>query len=58
MTDDWCPLALTAQPSEVAAAVLKAEAAARDVVYVRKIWRLIMWVIRSLPEALFKKLKF
>jgi decaprenylphospho-beta-D-erythro-pentofuranosid-2-ulose 2-reductase len=51
------PPRLTAQPEEVAAAVLKAEARGRDVLYVRPIWRLIMLVIRMIPEAVFKRLK-
>jgi 1,4-dihydroxy-2-naphthoyl-CoA synthase len=29
----------------------------RDVIYVRQIWALIMFVIRSLPEGIFKKTK-
>jgi decaprenylphospho-beta-D-erythro-pentofuranosid-2-ulose 2-reductase len=48
---------LTAEPEEVAAAILAAEAKGRDIVYVRPIWRLIMLVIRSIPEAVFKRLK-
>lgn len=48
--------ALTAQPDEVAAAIIKAHLAGRDVLYVRSIWRLIMTIIGAVPEALFKKL--
>jgi decaprenylphospho-beta-D-erythro-pentofuranosid-2-ulose 2-reductase len=51
------PPRLTAQPEEVAAAVLKAELRGRDTIYVRPVWRLIMLVIRLIPEALFKRLK-
>jgi hypothetical protein len=50
------PKALTARPEEVGAAVVQAERHRRDVVYVRPIWRLIMLVIRLLPEGLFKRL--
>jgi len=50
------PAVLTAQPDEVARAVIRAQEQGRDVVYVRPIWRLIMTVIRVLPESLFKKL--
>ena len=50
------PKALTAHPEEVGAAVVQAERHRRDVVYVRPIWRLIMLVIRLLPEGLFKRL--
>lgn len=51
------PGALTAEPDEVARAVLAAEAKGRDVIYVRPVWRLIMLIIRSLPEAVFKRTK-
>ena len=49
------PQALTSDPIEVAAAVLKAVERRRDVIYVRPIWRTIMAVIRALPEAIFKR---
>jgi decaprenylphospho-beta-D-erythro-pentofuranosid-2-ulose 2-reductase len=48
---------LTAEAAEVATAVLRAQKAGRDVIYVRPIWRLIMLVIRSLPETVFKRTK-
>jgi len=51
------PRLLTAQPDEVAAAVLGAERRRRDVIYVRPIWRLIMAVIRAIPEPVFKRLQ-
>ncbi|MGH6977289.1 MAG: SDR family oxidoreductase [Stellaceae bacterium] len=51
------PGLLTAQPDEVAAAVLAAERGHRDVVYVRPIWRLVMAVIRAIPEPVFKRLR-
>lgn len=51
------PGALTAEPDEVARAVLAAEAKGRDVIYVRPVWRLIMLVIRTLPETVFKRTK-
>lgn len=52
------PPLLTAQPAEVARAILAAEAKGRDVIYVRPIWRWIMTVVRLLPESLFKRTKF
>ena len=51
------PGLLTAQPEEVAAAILKAEKSGPDVIYVRPIWRLVMAIIRALPEPIFKKVK-
>ncbi len=50
------PAKLTAEPQEVGAAILKAVKKGRDVIYVRPVWRLVMLVIRSIPEAIFKKL--
>jgi hypothetical protein len=52
------PPLLTAQPAEVAAAVARAVAGRRDVVYTRRVWSPIMAIIRMLPERVFKKTKF
>jgi len=51
------PPLLTAQPSEIATAVLTAEQRRRDIVYARPIWRLIMIVICAIPERLFKRMR-
>jgi short-subunit dehydrogenase len=51
------PGLLTAEPGEVADAILAAETRGRDVVYVRPIWRFVMAVIRVIPERLFKKMR-
>lgn len=57
MTEDMdLPAALTAQPAEVGQAVLKAVERRRDVIYVRAVWRVIMGIIRLIPEFVFKKL--
>lgn len=50
------PAKLTAEPAEVGAAVWKAVEKGRDVIYVRPIWRLVMLIIRHIPEGIFKKL--
>ena len=50
------PKPLTAEPEEVGRAVLRAETKGRDVIYVRPIWRLIMTIIRHIPEIVFKRL--
>lgn len=56
MTEDLdLPKALTAQPDEVANAILRAVQDRRDVVYVRRVWWFIMFIIRALPERIFKK---
>ena len=50
------PPLLTGEPSEVGQAVYAAAQGGGDVVYVRKIWRLVMAVIAAIPEPVFKRL--
>ena len=51
------PPRLTAEPGEVADAILRAVDRRHNVIYVRPVWRLIMAVIRAIPEPIFKRLK-
>lgn len=52
------PGPLTAEPEEVAEAIYRATAARpRDVLYVRPVWRIVMTIIGSIPEPIFKRLK-
>jgi len=52
------PPVLTAMPGEVGQAIFTAaEKKGGDVIYVRRIWRPVMMVIRSIPEQIFKKLR-
>lgn len=51
------PAKLTAQPQEVASAIVRATRKRRNIIYVRPIWQLVMAVIRNIPEPVFKKLK-
>jgi radical SAM superfamily enzyme YgiQ (UPF0313 family)/short-subunit dehydrogenase len=46
---------LTATPERVAADVHAAWRAGKDSVYTLAVWRPIMWLIRNLPEFLFKR---
>lgn len=58
MTEDLkLPAPLTAQPSQVGAAVYKAVAKKKNVIYVKWFWRWIMCIIKSIPEWQFKKMK-
>jgi len=50
------PPLLTTTPEDVARVVLSAQKSGRDVVYVKPIWRLIMFIIGLIPEPIFKKL--
>jgi decaprenylphospho-beta-D-erythro-pentofuranosid-2-ulose 2-reductase len=50
------PALLTASPREVAEATFGAVKKNRDVIYVRPVWRLVMLVIQSIPERLFKRM--
>ena len=51
------PKALTAEPKEVALAIERAVKGKRNTIYVRPVWALIMLIIRSIPEAIFKRLR-
>ncbi len=58
MTEDLdLPALLTAQPEKVGEAVVNAFDKKKDVVYVLPAWRLIMLVIVSLPEFVFKRIR-
>lgn len=51
------PNALTAAPEEVANAIFKkGQKGSANVIYVRPIWWLVMTIICSIPEGVFKKL--
>ncbi len=51
------PPLLTAEPDRVAAGIVAAIDKRRAVVYVPGFWRLIMLIIKLLPESIFKRLK-
>lgn len=51
------PAKLTAEPNEVADAIARAVERKKDVIYVRPIWRVIMLIIRNIPERVFKRMK-
>ncbi|MBU6166535.1 MAG: SDR family oxidoreductase [Alphaproteobacteria bacterium] len=51
------PARLTAQPEAVADAIASAVRRRCDVVYVLPVWRIIMAVIRLIPEPLFKRMR-
>jgi len=56
MTEGMKNLPLLADVDDVAATLVKAIDKGSDVVYVPGIWRIIMAVIRMIPERVFKKL--
>jgi hypothetical protein len=51
------PKALTAEPKSVGDAIFFAVSKRADVVYVKPIWRVIMGIIQSIPEPIFKKMR-
>jgi len=51
------PTLLTVDPEQVARSVLAAARGRANVIYVKRLWRVIMRVIGVLPESVFKKLK-
>jgi decaprenylphospho-beta-D-erythro-pentofuranosid-2-ulose 2-reductase len=50
--------ALWASPEAIAAGIVRAIDKKRDVVYLPGFWRLIMLIIKHVPEGIFKRLKF
>ena len=51
------PNRLTAQPHEVADAITRAVERRNNITYIRPVWRLIMAIIRNIPEQIFKKMR-
>ena len=49
---------LTVEAPVVGDAIFDAVQRKKDVIYVSNKWRLVMFIIQALPEAIFKKLKF
>ncbi len=50
------PAKLTAQPQDVARAIARAVERKTNILYVYPIWRLIMGIIRNIPEQVFKRM--
>lgn len=50
------PKILTATPEEVAEAIYSGLKKKQEIIYVKRIWLYIMFVIRIIPETIFKKL--
>jgi decaprenylphospho-beta-D-erythro-pentofuranosid-2-ulose 2-reductase len=57
MTADMKKNALFASPEKVARGILRAADKRRNEVYLPGFWRLFMFIIRSIPEGIFKRLK-
>lgn len=51
------PPFLTAQPKDVANVIFASIHDKKDVIYIKKIWFLIMLLIRNIPEMMFKNMK-
>ena len=51
------PEKLTADPDNLAQAVLRAAKRGRNTVYIKPVWWLVMLIIRNIPEPVFKKLR-
>jgi decaprenylphospho-beta-D-erythro-pentofuranosid-2-ulose 2-reductase len=49
--------ALWASPAKVAADIVRAMDAGTPVIYTPWFWRWIMWIIRSVPETIFRRLR-
>ena len=51
------PRVLVTTPKKLALKIFNAQQSRKDIIYSSILWRLIMFVIKLIPEALFKKLK-
>lgn len=49
------PKLLTIQPKEAAQQIFEAQQAKKDTIYIKRIWFLIMLIIKLIPETLFKR---
>jgi short-subunit dehydrogenase len=47
-----------ADPRDVGKAIVKAIDSHKDVVYIPGLWRMVMFLIRHIPEKIFKRMKF
>ena len=56
MTAEFPKGPLWAKPERVAQGIKRAEEKRRDIVHLPGFWRMIMFVIRSIPERIFKRL--
>ncbi len=57
MTEDLdLPPNLTAQPEDVASDIFKAQQKGKNIIYTKSIWRLVMLIIKHIPEFMFKKM--
>lgn len=57
MTQDLdLPAKLTAQPEDVANDIYTAQQKGKNVLYTKAIWRLVMLIIKHIPEFIFKKM--
>lgn len=50
------PAKLTAEPEDVANDIYNAQQKGKDILYTKKIWRFIMFIIKHIPECIFKKM--
>ena len=50
------PRRLTATPEQVAIAIINAQRSKKNMLYVKSIWKYMMWVIKCIPEFVFKRL--
>jgi short-subunit dehydrogenase len=58
MTRDFAKNLLWAKPERVASDIVRAMEKGKDVVYTPGFWRPVMWIIKSIPERIFKSLSF
>lgn len=58
MTADMEPNLLFASPQQAAREILRAIAKRKDIAYIPPFWAAILFVVRRIPESIFKKLNY
>ena len=56
--EEKAPQFLIENPKECSQTIFKAIKKNKEIIYINKLWRIIMWMILLIPEKIFKKLKF
>ena len=56
--EEKAPKFLIENPKECSQTIFKAIKKNKEIIYINKLWRIIMWMILLIPEKIFKKLKF
>jgi short-subunit dehydrogenase len=54
---DEVPGFLVGNTEKVGESIFRAAVRRKDVVYIRRVWQLVMFIVRNMPESIFKRLR-